>query len=77
MVPSTHDQRPQLQEDPSTWSTDRVIEELCYDGTVWKDRPSNASFPNFIYLESVLWENEVDGRLPIDYIPPHITRYGL
>ncbi|XWW96970.1 hypothetical protein V2A60_004950 [Cordyceps javanica] len=46
-------------EDPFLWDTDRVCEELCFDGAEWTDDAS--------VLESLLRENLMDGETLLTY----------
>ncbi|OBT66036.1 hypothetical protein VE03_03149 [Pseudogymnoascus sp. 23342-1-I1] len=67
------------QEDPWTWDTDRVVQELCTENRTWPPLFATQLLPDAKQLEANLREHQIDGNWLITMITNQTLRedFGL
>ncbi|KAM0160644.1 hypothetical protein ACHAQE_004501 [Botrytis cinerea] len=70
-------------DDPWSWSTDRIVQEFCTDQRSWELRAASTRIPDPVFLEKAFRENEITGDILLIEIDDkslredlHITKLG-
>ncbi|KAF7949283.1 hypothetical protein EAE96_008448 [Botrytis aclada] len=64
-------------DDPWSWSTDRIVQEFCTDQRSWQLRAASTRIPDPVFLEKVFRENEITGDILLIEIDDKSLREDL
>ncbi|TGO38879.1 hypothetical protein BHYA_0065g00140 [Botrytis hyacinthi] len=64
-------------DDPWSWSTDRIVQEFCTDQRSWELRAASTRLPDPVFLEKAFRENEITGDILLIEIDDKSLREDL
>lgn len=64
-------------DDPWSWSTDRIVQEFCTDQRSWELRAASTRLPDPVFLEKAFRENEITGDVLLIEIDDKSLREDL
>ncbi|KAF5873364.1 putative snf2 family helicase atpase protein [Botrytis fragariae] len=64
-------------DDPWSWSTDRIVQEFCTDQRSWELRAASTRTPDPVFLEKAFRENEITGDILLIEIDDKSLREDL
>ncbi|KAF7948638.1 uncharacterized protein EAE97_004049 [Botrytis byssoidea] len=64
-------------DDPWSWSTDRIVQEFCTDQRSWELRAASTRLPDPVFLEKAFRENEITGDILLIEIDDKSLRVDL